>query len=60
MVMENTDVEELKNKLKLDLTFTCKRCKWCDPQAEKEQTVKRKILNEAVSSYSKKYKQHDR
>ena len=58
--MENTDVEELKNKLKLDLVFTSKRRKWCDPQAEKEQTVKRKILNEAVSSYSKKYRQYNR
>ena len=55
--MESTDVEELKKKLKLNLTLTSKRCQWCDPQEKGEQTVKRKILNEAVSShFNKKYK----
>ena len=49
--MENTDVEEIKNKLKLDLVLTSKRCQWCDPQKKEDQSVKRKILNEAVSSY---------
>ena len=49
--MENTDVEEIKNKLKLDLVLTSKRCQWCDLQKKEDQSVKRKILNEAVSSY---------
>ena len=49
--MENTDVEETKSKLKLDLVLISKRCQWCDPQKKEGQSVKRKILNEAVSSY---------
>ena len=49
--MENKHVEEIKNKLQLDLVFTSKRCKWCDPEKKEEQSVKRKNLNEAVSSY---------
>ena len=49
--MENKDVEEIKNKLQLDLVFTSKRCKWCDPEKKEEQSVKCKNLNKAVSSY---------
>ena len=54
--MEREINEVKKKKLKLDLTFTTRRCEWCD-QEPKEQAVKRKILNEAVLSYLKKIKQ---
>ena len=49
------EINEVKKKLNLDLTFTTRRWEWCD-QEPKEQTVKRKILNEAVLSYLKKVK----